>query len=71
MEVVVASGAAVALLGIALLVWCMLKASRIRKAGSDGPEIEAELRRLILFNMAGVGLGFLGLAIVLAGLLLG
>ncbi|MEM8793268.1 MAG: hypothetical protein AAGE80_16725 [Pseudomonadota bacterium] len=71
MTILIYAGAGLALAGVGLLVWCMLRASRIRKAGGEGPEVEADLRRLIAINMAGTGLGFLGLAVVLAGIILG
>ncbi|MEM9097425.1 MAG: hypothetical protein AAGC79_02790 [Pseudomonadota bacterium] len=69
MQFVVFAGAGLSCLGIGLLIWCMLRANRLR--GSDPAEAEPALRSLILLNMAGVGLGFFGLAIVIAGLLLG
>ncbi|MEM9043863.1 MAG: hypothetical protein AAGC81_04150 [Pseudomonadota bacterium] len=71
MQFVVYAGAGLALLGVGLLISCMLKARRLARAATQNAEAETELRKLITLNMAGVGLGFFGLAIVLVGVMFG
>lgn len=67
---VIALGVVLALSGIAMLGWCMLRAQKLRSAELDEAEAEAALKSLIFYNMAGVGTGFFGLAITVVGLLL-
>jgi hypothetical protein len=42
-----------------------------RSAASDRPALRAELQRVVAWNLAALGVSALGLAAVVAGLLLG
>ena len=70
MSLVVLTGAAMALAGVALLCWMILRARRLRarKPGAEGTQ--AELNALIAMNAAGVALGFLGVGVLVVGLLI-
>ncbi|MBK0400448.1 hypothetical protein H0I76_14705 [Limibaculum sp. M0105] len=67
-NIVIAIGIAIALAGIAMLVRCIQRASRIRASQFEPGALEAELRRLILMNGAAVGIGFFGLAVMVVGM---
>lgn len=72
MTAIVIAGAILTLVGLALLVWSVLKAWRIKQTPDlDETAAKAEMQRMIAINMGGVALGFLGLGIVMVGLFLG
>ncbi len=56
--------------GLAGLGYCVLEGLRIRRAGLPAEEIHRRLHRLLAVNLGSVGLAALGLALVVAGLLL-
>jgi crotonobetainyl-CoA:carnitine CoA-transferase CaiB-like acyl-CoA transferase len=70
MEILIWMGAAAALIGVAGLVFCVLQALRARRAGLDDDAMRAELQRLVVLNMTAFGISALGLAMVVAGILL-
>ncbi|MEL6478157.1 MAG: hypothetical protein AAFR17_12595 [Pseudomonadota bacterium] len=70
-EWVLMGGVALACLGGAMLVWCMIRAFRLRANEAENDRAEQELQTLLTLNMAGVVLGFLGIGIVITGLLIG
>jgi len=51
-------------------VWFFHRARRLRETDSDDATVQAELRALVLLNMAAVGVAFFGLAITVIGLIL-
>jgi hypothetical protein len=63
-------GLLLALVGLAGLGWCILQGFRIRKAALPPAEVHARLHKLLAVNLGSVGLAALGLAILVAGLLL-
>ncbi|MDG1279970.1 MAG: hypothetical protein P8O10_01570 [Pseudorhodobacter sp.] len=70
MEILIWIGAGVSLLGVAGLVWCILLAMRARKSGMEDEAMRAELQRVVVLNMAALGVSALGLMMVVAGILL-
>lgn len=70
MEILIWMGAAAALIGVAGLVFCVLRALRARRAGLDETAMRAELQRLVVLNMTAFGISALGLGMVVAGILL-
>ena len=56
--------------GLAGLGYCVLEGLRIRRAGLPPEEIHRRLHRLLAVNLGSVGLAALGLALLVAGLLL-
>lgn len=64
-------GAAISLAGVAGLVWCILLATRARRAGLSDEEMRARLQRVVMLNMAALGVSALGLMCVVLGILLG
>ena len=63
-------GLVATLLGLAGLGYCIVEGLRIRRAGLPPAEIHARLHRLLAINLGSVALAALGLAILLAGLML-
>lgn len=70
MVVVIVIGAVLAVVGLGGVVWCIRHASWIRKAELTEERATAELNRLIFAHMAAIGGAFLGLGLLLVGLLL-
>ncbi|MEM6483056.1 MAG: hypothetical protein AAF922_14935 [Pseudomonadota bacterium] len=64
-------GAAVTLCGLALLIWCIVKIFRIRRATQDDKTMRASLQRLVPLNTGALLLSVLGLMLVVAGIFLG
>jgi hypothetical protein len=70
MTLVFYAGVAITLVGLAGIVWLIIRARRLRQTESDDTTVQAELRALVFLNMAAVGLAFMGLAITVVGLIL-
>lgn len=70
MEILIWLGAAVTLIGVAALIYCIREAMRARKAKLDDDAMRKELRRLVLVNMVAFGLSALGLSCVILGVIL-
>lgn len=71
MQVMIWAGAALTLLGVATLGYCVFLTLRARKAGLDDIALRAELQRVVAINLAALGISALGLASVVAGIMLG
>lgn len=64
-------GALVTLVGLAGLIWCILKVQRARKQGLDEEAFKAELQKVVALNMGALFLSAIGLMMVVIGILLG
>lgn len=64
-------GAAVTLAGVGALVWCILTVARARRAGLDDAALRDRMRGVLAVNMAALAASFVGLMLVLTGILLG
>jgi len=64
-------GTAMALAGVAGLIYCIRRALKARKAGLDDTAMRAELQRVVAINLAALGVSAMGLVVVVAGALLG
>ncbi|WP_272006954.1 hypothetical protein [Roseovarius sp. ZX-A-9] len=71
MDIVIWSGAAVSLAGLAGLVWCIVRVWRARKAGLGDAEMRAVLQGIVPLNSAALFLSVIGLMMVVIGILLG
>lgn len=71
MQALIWIGAGFTVLGLAGLVYCILRALKVRKSGLEDSAMRAELQRVVVINMAALGVSALGLAAVVAGILLG
>lgn len=63
-------GIVLTLIGMAGLAWCIRRAAWIRRADIPDDQATAELRKLVAANVAAVGVAFIGLAVVVVGLVL-
>ncbi len=61
-------GSALAVTGLLLLGWCILKALKIRSAGDDVDATE-RMQTLLAVNMGAVGIAAIGLGCVVMGLI--
>lgn len=71
MEWLIWIGAAIALVGVAGLAWCVALALRARRAGLPDDQMRAALQRVVALNMGALGISALGLMCVVTGILLG
>ena len=71
MQALIWAGSATTLCGIVLLGWCIRLAAQARRlADQDEAASRAALNRVIVWNMAALGLAALGLMAVIVGLFL-
>ncbi len=70
MEWMIWTGAAVSLLGVLGLIWCIVAAARARRARLDKQAMAARLQRLVAMNMGALALSGIGLGMVVVGILL-
>ncbi len=64
------AGVATTLIGLAGILWVLRRARRLRQSEADDATVQAELRSLVVLNMAAVGVAFFGLAITVVGLIM-
>lgn len=62
-------GAALALVGIAMLGWCIRRALAVR-GEADEARAQQAMQSLVAINVAGVGIASIGLACVIVGVIL-
>jgi len=70
MEWLIWLGALVSLIGLAGLVWCIIKVWRARKAELDDDTLRAEIRKVVPLNTGALFLSVIGLMLVVIGILL-
>jgi hypothetical protein len=70
MEILFLIGLMLTVAGLAGLGWCILEGLRIRRAAPPAAEIHAQLHKLLAINLGSVAVAGLGLAAVVAGILL-
>ncbi|WP_226782707.1 hypothetical protein [Oceaniglobus trochenteri] len=70
MDSVIWSGAALSLVGLCGLIWCIVSAVRIRRSGAEDAEMRARLQKLMAVNMGALLLSVLGLMLVVVGIFL-
>ena len=71
MDWLIWSGAAVSVLGLAGLIWCIVTVMRARKANLPDEEMREKLRGVLPLNMGALFLSVIGLMMVVLGILLG
>ncbi len=70
-EIMVWTGAAISLLGLAGLIWCILRVARARRrTKGDDAALHAALRAVLPLNMAALFLSVIGLILVAVGVIL-
>jgi hypothetical protein len=71
MDALIWTGAALALVGLAGIVGCIVAVAGAKRAGLDDAALRARLRTVVAWNMASLLTSALGLGLVIAGALLG
>lgn len=71
MQTLIWAGALVSLMGVAGLVYCVLRALRVRRAGLGDEAMRAELQQVVVINMGALAVSALGLMLVVLGIFLG
>lgn len=69
-EVLVWTGAAVTLAGLALLILCILRVARARRNATDDAALRDTLQKIVPLNLAALFLSVLGLMLVVIGIVL-
>lgn len=70
MDWLIWTGAAVSLLGVVGLFYCIVSAARAKKAGLDDDAMRGRLKSLVVINMAALFVSALGLMLVVLGIML-
>ncbi len=70
-DAIIWGGAALALTGVAALIWCILTVARARSAGLDDAAMRDRMRRVLTINMAALAVSMIGLMLVVVGIFLG
>jgi hypothetical protein len=68
MEPLIWAGAAVSLLGLVGILWCIVQAARARRAGLPDAELRARLQRVVLVNLGALLVSVIGLMLVVLGI---
>ena len=71
MDLLIWSGAAATMIGIAVLIWCIASVLRARRSELADAELREHLRRLLPVNLGALFLSMIGLMLVVVGVLLG
>ncbi|WP_010137338.1 hypothetical protein [Oceanicola sp. S124] len=71
MEIMIWGGAAVSLVGLAMLVWSIVKVARARAAGLEDEALRQAISRAMPLNLGGLLLSVFGLMLVIFGIWLG
>ena len=70
-EVMIWVGAAISLIGLAGILWCILRVAKARRAGLQDDALRAVLQSVIPINMGALFLSVIGLMLVVVGVMLG
>jgi len=71
MEWLIWTGAALALLGVALLIYCIIAALKAKKLGGTDEDIRARLQKVVALNLVALMISAIGLGAVTIGIILG
>ena len=70
MEALIWIGAALTLIGLVGLVWCIVIAVRARKEGLDDAAMRARLQKVVALNLGALAVSAIGLMTVILGVFL-
>lgn len=71
MEYLIWAGAAVSLIGMVGIFYCIFLALKAKRADLPEAEMSARLQRVVVLNMAALLISMVGLMMVVAGIILG
>jgi len=70
-EMIIWAGAAISVLGMAGIIWCIVRVARAKRAKLGDEEMRATLQSVIPVNMGALFLSVIGLMLVAVGVILG
>jgi hypothetical protein len=70
MEFVIWCGAALSMIGILGLLWCVVLALQARKSGLPDDQMKARLQQIVALNLGALAISALGLMAVIFGIIL-
>jgi hypothetical protein len=70
-EIMIWSGAALSLVGLSGLIWCILRVAKARRAKLGDDQMRAILQSVLPVNMGALFLSVIGLMLVVVGVILG
>ncbi len=70
MEYLIWAGAAVSVIGLIGIFYCIAVALKAKRADLPDEEMRARLHRMVILNMAALLLSMIGLMMVVAGIIL-
>ncbi|WP_428928732.1 hypothetical protein [Marinibacterium sp. SX1] len=71
MEMMVWAGAALSILGLAGLIWSILRVMQARRRTSDDEELRAAVQAVLPYNLGALFVSVIGLMLVILGIFLG
>ncbi|WP_323783645.1 hypothetical protein [Thalassovita sp.] len=71
MDVLIWSGAAISIAGLAGLLWCIFKIAAAKRAGLSDDDLRAAVQRVVPINLGALFLSVIGLMMVIVGIFLG
>ncbi len=69
-EIMIWAGTAVTLLGLAGLIWCVIRANRVRRQTLAEDDLKQALMALLPLNLGSLLLSAIGLMLVVIGVIL-
>jgi len=70
-EVMIWVGAGISVIGLAGIIWCIVRVARARRAKLGDDEMNAVIQSIIPVNMGALFLSVIGLMLVAIGVILG
>lgn len=70
-EILIWAGAGLSLLGLAGLIWCIVRVARARKTITDDEALRGVVKSVLPWNLGSLMLSVLGLMMVILGISLG
>jgi hypothetical protein len=70
MDYVIWLGAALSMIGILGLLWCVVLALQARKSGLPDDQMKARLQHIVALNLGALAISALGLMAVIMGIIL-
>ncbi|WP_434621020.1 hypothetical protein [Tabrizicola sp. M-4] len=70
MEYLIWGGAALSMLGVFGLIWCIAIALKAKRSGLPDDQMKARLQKVVALNLAALAVSGLGLMLVVVGIIL-
>ncbi|MFY0690986.1 MAG: hypothetical protein JXR14_03590 [Paracoccaceae bacterium] len=71
MQFLIPIGSIVTMIGLAGLLWCILRVAKAKKSGLSDDELRAALQSTVTLNLGALFLSAIGLMMVVIGITLG